>query len=160
MLYELLCDDCHKSYDMFLRMEQMESHLQGQEVVSCPVCNEPLRRSYRNIAIVGDTCAGNQNCEGVHPDLGYVRGRSHMEQLAKERGLVETRPDEALHELRYINKHGGKNKETKEALSAAGKEAGIKRRENIVREGMKTLPDITRDDLAKTKADLAKQPQE
>jgi len=160
-LYEMTCDDCHKSYDLFLTMEQMADHLGKVSIVTCPDCNTMLRREYGGIRIVGDTCAGNRSCEGIHPDLGYVRSRTHMEQVAREKGMVPIERDDSLDEIKYIQKHGRKDdRETNAELKMAGKAAGRKRREAQAREAMKDLPEITRDDLEKTKAKLANQPKE
>jgi len=156
-LYEMICDHCEESFDILLSIEEMQAHLGGDPKQVCLKCLRPLRRSYKGINIQGDTCAGNTSCEGMHPDLGYCRGKSHMKQKAKERGLThyerDTLTSQYLSEAHYIQKHG-KGREARAAISGVFKDADKKRRRHAIQEAMGDPPEITRDDIAKTKAKL------
>lgn len=165
-LYELICERCNgHPIEEFMEFSALRDLEAGALVVQCPDCGHPLRRIFSRVAIVGDTCAGNRSFEGWDEDLGvYVRGRSHRERLAREKGLVEYSEvaSEAPYrkefdEVRYIAKQGAKNDpETQRAKALQFKKAGDKRRRHAIRSEFSDVPEVTREDIAKTEAEMNK----
>jgi len=108
--------------------------------LKCPVCGIDMDRDWQADlpSIQGDTCAGGCNYMGYDETLGVeLRGRTHRNQVMKEKGFREYTPDPKMKayrdEIGYVQKHAQhSDRKARRAVQQLGKEAGRSRRQAIL----------------------------
>lgn len=101
-IYTFICPACSSVQEEYLGMAERHE-------AACNVCGAGMRRHFSADipAIHGDTVAGGVNYSGFDEGLGtYCRGRTHRQQLMKEKGLVEHQFTPHEQEMLYGMKNG------------------------------------------------------
>lgn len=150
MIYKLQCQECGKSEDYHLAMNDVAAE------VPCEKCGAAVSRRLHRVweptfQIQGDTVPRGCSYDYWDENLGVrVKSKGHRQDEMKRQGLREYAPDPEMKarrdEARYIRDHAPKN--DRDAAAAARKlykEAGSVRRKKKIEEVFKNAPVVNID---------------
>jgi len=126
--YSYLCQHCGTLTELQQSIKERHDH------ALCRECGLPAARDWttdlRSVSLQGDTVAGGVNYEGYDQALGqHIRGRSHLREVMKSRGLEYYDPPseeaEISRDINYLVDRGGsKDPQGREELKQLAKKSG------------------------------------